>query len=175
MRLVGMQQEILLPIEIEDVVSPAGREYVSGLISRDETGRHVVVLLWYYIPPEDVTYSYGVGNRYEDLRKYANNNLRINVDIILDGLAEGSYRLRRYVVDETHSNGFTYRQQIVDACASPAVANFWLLGNNNYCASIDLEMVEERDGLRPTDGTLNLHEKDLAPWSVVLLDLQQQD
>jgi len=171
MRMLGMQETTRVPAEITDTVSPSKRDYVGAVVTRDETGGHVVILLWYYIPPEDLENV--AGQRYENLRAYADAHLRTDVEVVLDGLGEGPYRLDRYLVDETHSNGFHYRQQIAEAKVPAEDVNGWLPGNNSYNASGALEKVEARDGVSPTGGTLSLRYAGVAPWTVMLIDLQQ--
>ncbi|GAB4505801.1 MAG: hypothetical protein Fur0043_27990 [Anaerolineales bacterium] len=171
MRMLGMQETIRLTADIADGVSPPRRSYVGAIVTRDETGRHIVVLLWYYIPPEDLETA--AGRRYEDLRAYANTRLPIDLEVVLEGLGEGLYRLERYLVDETHSNGFHYRQQIADAKVPAEVANGWLPSNNPYGASVALEQVEGRDGVSPEGGTLSLRYEGVAPWTVMLIDLRK--
>jgi len=173
MRLLGMQEGTRVPTEITDTVSPPKRDYVGAVVTKDETGRHVVVLLWYYIPPEDLESV--AGQRYEDLRAYADTHLRTDLEVVLDGLGEGPYRLERYLVDETHSNGFHYRQQIAKAKAPAEDVNGWLPENNPYDASVALERVEARDGVSPAGGTLRLRYAGVAPWTVMLIDLRQAD
>jgi len=93
--------------------------------------------------------------------------------VVLEGLGEEPYRLERYLVDETHSNGFHYRQQIADAEAPAAEVNGWLPGNNPYGASVALERVEEREGIWSEGGSLRLRYEGVAPWTVMLIDLRK--
>jgi len=96
MRMLGMQAELRLPVTISSEESPRQRDRVGAIVTRDPAGRRVVVLLWYYVAPEDLQSA--AGRRYEDLRDFANANLRRDVQVALDGLGPGPYRLERYVV-----------------------------------------------------------------------------
>ncbi|MFQ5460126.1 MAG: hypothetical protein ACE5EL_04985, partial [Anaerolineae bacterium] len=172
MRMLGMQEKLRVPVQITYGGSARIRNRVGAVVTRDQSGERVVVLVWYYIAPDSLRNAAGL--RYEDLRAYGNENLRGNVEIVLDGLGPGTRHVEGYVVDETRSNGFHYRQAIADAKAPADEANTWLADNNPFAASVALERVESRDAVRTEAGRLSLRYEGVAPWTAMLIEVRSE-
>ncbi|MBI2459620.1 MAG: hypothetical protein HYV53_03655 [Parcubacteria group bacterium] len=180
-RMMGMQEKIRLPVKVVDNFSPPNRDYVGVIVTKSANNEDIAVLVYYYIPPSDAI-GHCAGNSYDRLRKCANKDGKLDFNISLDGLKPGKYQITRYLVDETHSNGFTYRQQICNpiidrggkqkTCGviKPDEVNHWTRGNNPYNASVALEQVENRK-IENFQGTMNLIYQDVAPWTVMFIKL----
>jgi hypothetical protein len=169
------------------------RDFIRGVITKDElTGDHAV-LFWYYLNPDDfIPATPGNGYAYYDdiLERVESMGLAKTIGIELNGLPSfQGYKLTRYVVNETLSNGWSYRTDIFDIYQAAenehdkiaAIANIndcTLNGDcdiDGYDLSVALEKVD--DGIlisADSEGKLEIEYPNISPWTAMLLVLEKE-
>ena len=170
------------------------RDYIRGTITKDETTGDYAVLFWYYLNPDDfvsVTPGDGFANYNGIMTAVGSLGLEKNIGIELTGLPSlEHYRLTRYVVNDTLSNGWHYRTHIFDiyrdaatehdrVLAIAAINDCTLHGTcdidgQSYDLSVALEKVDDAVSVQADpDGTVELEYPNVGPWTAMLLVLEE--
>jgi hypothetical protein len=153
-----------------------------------ETG-NIQVLIWTYISPHryvgirDPTNKVRYGELYNRLTIDMGGGL-IGVNLQIKGL-QGKYELDQYLIDQTHSNAWYYRDKIClalghDLCRergeignfSVGEVNQWIPDNNPYKASVALEKIKSET--ISVSGQYQI-KTELLPYSVLLLEFSREE
>ncbi|MEZ0537045.1 hypothetical protein ACAG39_07290 [Caldicellulosiruptoraceae bacterium PP1] len=130
-----------------------------GIVATKEENKYQI-LLWNYIPPISGMEEY---DKLYDMDKAINCKFSIEID----GLENSKYTLKKYLIDDYHSNSFTKWNELGKPKA-PTQEQLDILKQ-----SMDLDLVSLNKGLFVNENKLNL-EFELNPASVVFIELEKK-
>jgi hypothetical protein len=192
LKLIDMLGDVKLFSTSDKTFSSDNYTTVNVYATKNSTDNSLQILLWNYVSPkpylddnipyDKVDYNYLYQSIYNEF-----GGEYININLTIDGLNFNNYiDIETYLIDQNHSNSFTYRNEICSALNltmddKGCVENFsyervytireinnWKFGNNPYNVSVDLEKTSDYVINNTDHYTMSFN---LQPYSVMLITM----